>query len=796
MFKNYLKIAWRNIRKQKFYATINILGLTIGMTSCFLIFMYVRLELSYDTFHKQADQIYRVVTDIKTPTELIESSVTSGPMGPSLKTDYPEVKEFVRVLQNDMLVQVGGNKYQESEILAADSGFFKVFSFPLLKGNEKTALTEPFSVVLTESKAKKYFGDAEAMGKTLQIEGKKFNLKVTGIMKDVPENSHLPFDMVVSLVTAPKGLGQDIDNSWGNFGMMTYVVLSPGTDAARLEKKLPDFMERHVGTMMKREKMLYTLHLEPLKDVYMKSKKSAPVKGSVWNVYIFSFIALFIMLIAVINFVNLATARATERAKEVGVRKAIGAYEAQLTLQFLCETLLLSLVAFVLSVLLCQLLLPSFNLLAGKEVAHNIFTDTAVMWFLIIATGVGLLAGIYPAIVLSSYKPVVVLKGAFSSSNKGLFLRKGLVVLQFTITIVLIAGVMIVYNQLIYLQRQDPGFKKEQQLVVELRGVDNIKEKWGNIKQEILQLPGVTGATFSSSIPSRSHSSAYSNMETKSGDMQASNINLYFVDFDFVKQYDIKIIAGRDFSGQMSTDSTQAMLVNEAVVKSLGYNKPEEIIGKRFSQWGREGRIIGVIRNFNYHSLRDNVDPLTLRIEPQDFSLVTIGLRTGNMKHTLAGMEAIYNRYAPEGRFDYAFVDEVFDRQYRGEFRFGRLVLTAAILAVSLAALGLLGLISYIVIQRTKEIGIRKVLGASVTSILFLLSKDFMKLIVVALLIAIPLAWSLMHKWLQDFAYHTSIQWWIFLLAGIAALMIALVTVSFQTIKAALTNPVKSLKTE
>ncbi len=795
MIKNYLKIAWRNIRKQKFYSFINILGLTIGLTCCFLIFMYVRFELSYDAYHKNKDRIYRVVTDVKTPTELIEGAITSAPMGPNIQADFPEVVSAVRINPITTQVDIGNAKYQEDKLILADSAFFNMFSYRLIRGNAKDVLREPFSIVLTESKAKTYFGKDDPIGKSFQIDGKKVTVKVTGLMADVPENSHIPFDAVISMSTAEK-LGDNLTDSWGSFGQNTYLLLAPGADATRLEKKFPDFMERHVGSMMKKNNMYYTLHLEHLKDVYMISKRDAPVKGNMTNVYIFSIVAIFILLIAVINFVNLATARATERAREVGVRKSVGAYESQLTIQFLCETMLLSLLAFVLSVVLCQLLLPSFNLLAGKEIAYNILLTGTVGWFLLIAIGVGLLAGIYPATVLSSYKPIVVLKGAFSSSNKGLFLRRGLVVFQFVITIVLIAGVMIVYYQLLYLQNRDLGFRKDQQMVVDFGGAGDMHEKWNDIKRQVLNVPGVSGATFSSAIPGRGQSGAYTNMEMKNGEMQASNIALYFVDYDFVKQYQIKILAGRAFSDEMKTDSTQAMLVNEAVVSSLGYTKPEEIIGKKFDQWGRKGTVIGVIKNFNYRSLREEVSPLTLRIEPRAFNPMTITVDPKNIKKTIAGVETIFSRYVPEGRFDYAFVDEVFDKQYRGEYRFGRLVLTFAILAIFLATLGLLGLISYIVIQRTKEIGIRKVLGASVSNILLLLSADFIKLIVVALLVATPLAWYLMYQWLQAFAYRINVPWWVFLAAGSVAVFIALATVSIQTMKAAMTNPVKSLRTE
>ncbi|ACU58456.1 ABC transporter permease [Chitinophaga pinensis] len=797
MLKNYLKIAWRNIRKQKFYSFINILGLTIGMTCCFLIFIYVRFELSYDKFHEKKDQLYHLLTDVKTPTELIEADITSGPMGPALKADFPEVSAAVRVIFSNMVVTTDDAKYQEDKIAVVDSNFLDIFTFPLISGTKETALAEPFSVVLTESKAKKYFGTVNAVGRSVQINGRKNTLKVTGVMKDVPENSQMPFDMLFPVSTY-KALGVDLENSWGNFGAITYLLLENGVDPAKFEKKLPAFMERHIGEKMKKNQMYYTLHLEPFKDVYIHSKRKGTtlVYGSITNVYIFSFVALFIMLIAVINFVNLATARATERAREVGVRKAVGAYEVQLTFQFLCETLLLSLVAFFLSAILCQLLLPAFNMLAGKEIAVNIFKTGIVGLFLLIAILIGLLAGIYPALVLSSYEPVVVLKGAFSSSNRGLLLRRGLVVFQFVITIVLIAGVIIIYNQLLYMQSHDPGFKKDQQLVVEFNGVDNIKQHWKEIKQQVAGVPGVLGTSFSSSVPGKFNNSAYSVMELKNGDMQASNINLYFVDYDFIRQYNIKVVAGRAFSEEMGTDSTEAMVVNEATVASLGYSKPEEIIGKKFSQWGREGKVIGVIKNFNYRSLREEIAPLTIRIGPDAYTPMTITATGASLKTVLANVENIYNRYAPDGRFEYYFLDEAFDKQYRAEYRFGRLVLTFTVLAIFLATLGLLGLISYIVIQRTKEIGIRKVLGASVSSILFLLSSDFLKLVVIALLVATPLAWYLMYQWLKDFAYRVDIQWWVFVLSGGIAVILALITVYVQTVKTALTSPVKSLRTE
>lgn len=794
MFRNYIKIAWRNIRKHKFYASINVLGLTVGMTCCFLIFMFVRFELSYDNFQKKGDQLYRVVTDLKTPTDLLEWSSTAAPVGPNLKAFFPEVLNTVRVSGLDLLVQKGDNKYQEKKVAMADSSFFRIFSFPLLKGNPDKALAAPYSVVLSEKAARKYFGQADPIGQSLFMEG-KFTATVTGVMKDMPLNSHMNFDMLMSLSTLTKAWDPDRDKHWGNLSLNTYVVLPKGYDPMKLERKLPAFMKEHNTAMS--ESNMYIFHLERFKDIYLRSARGSFVSGSLSNIYIFSVIAIFILFIAIINFINLATAKATERAREVGVRKSIGAFTTQLTFQFLCETILLSLIAFIFSLTLCQLLLPAFNELVGKTIRTSVFEQPHdLLWFSGIALGVGLLAGVYPALVLSAYKPVAVLKGTFSSGNKGVFLRRGLVAFQFAVAIVLIAGVTIVYRQLSYMHRQELGFKKEQVLVLRFDRVDSLHVIWPVIKQQALQLPNVRGATFSSSVPGNGWYGAHSEVETRSGEMQATNLNMYSVDDDFIKQYGMKVIAGRAFSPAFPTDTIEAFMVNEATAASMGYANPADIVGKKFDQWGRKGKIIGVVQNFNYESLKQKIVPLSFRPDPALFSFLSLNISTNDIPQTIASLKQLFERVAPQRRFDYFFLDEVFNSQYQSDERFGRLTLLGSILAILLAALGLLGLISYAVTQRTKEIGIRKVLGASVGSLLFLLSKDFLKLVVIATCIAVPIAWFAMHRWLQDFAYRINIEWWIFALAGMIALAIAIVTVSVQSVKAALMNPVRSLRTE
>lgn len=796
MFKNYFKIAFRNLLNKKFYSAINILGLSIGMACCMLIFLYVSHELSYDSFHSKANRIYRLVTDIKTPTEIINISITSAPMGTYLKKDFPEVSEVARIDYSSVLLQKDDQQFQEDESLFADASFFEVFDFPLLRGNASTALAEPFNVVLTEDAAKKYFGKQDPIGQSLRMDG-NHDVTVTGVVGNVPSNSQIQFSMLISMSTLTEKLNPGMEEEWGNFGFYTFLLLSEPTNPTALEAKIPAFMEQHIGPFMKEYNMHYSLFLEPLRSVYLHSDRGGEVTGNLANIYIFSIIAGFILLIACINFMNLATARATERAKEVGIRKVIGAMRRQLTLQFLSESILLSLIAFVLASLFCELLLPAFNQLSGKIITESIFQNSAYLLLLfLLALGVGTLAGIYPAFVLSSFKPVAVLKGRFSSSSRGLLLRKGLVIIQFTISIMLIAGTAIVYTQLDYMRSQGLGFKKEQMLVIDFKGDEKVKQQLEAIKNTLSSHPQVLSVSASSSTPSSGNAGAYTNIESPAGEMQASNIDLYSIDFDFLSQYQIDIVAGRAFSKDFPTDSTQALIINEAAAANYGYASPEEAVGKRFSQWGREGQIIGVIKNFHIRSLQQDIKPLTLRIEPNDFRLISFSIDTKDIPNTLASLEQQWKELAPQRPFDYFFLDDAFDQQYRTEVQFGQLFIYFAGLAIFIACLGLLGLISYTVVQRMREIGIRKVLGATEKSIVGLLSKDFLVLVVIAFIIATPIAWFVLKQWLEDFAYRIEISGWPFALAGMVAIFIAMLTVSFQSIRAALSNPVDSLRNE
>lgn len=793
MLKNYFKIAFRNLWRHRVFSFINIMGLSVGMTACLLIFLYVRFEMSYDKFHPKVDRIYRVVADIKTPTETIPAGGPAWAVPSHIKIDFPEVEAFTRVMGDNLLFRKGDIKFIESNAIWADSAFFSIFHFPLLQGNARTALKEPFSIVLTESAAKKYFGKANPMGQTILMTGDALPATVTGIIKDMPENTQVKGDVIVSMSTITQKWDNKLDDQWSNYSPAAYLLLKGGTNAMALQKKFPAFLEKWNGKEMKQGQMYPTLLLEALKDNYLYSTRDGSKNGNVKNVFIFSIIALFILIIACINFINLTTARATERAKEVGIRKVAGAVKSQLARQFIGESIIICFIAYLLTLALSALLLPSFNELAGKTISQGIFEDGQLLLLLLgAAVAIGLLAGIYPAFILAAFKPIEVLKGRFATGAKGGVLRKSLVISQFAISIALIIGTIIVYLQMSYMRNQNLGFNKDHVMVIDT----NEDKARQTLQLAVSGLPNVQLTSLSSSVPGSGNPGAYSQVENVKGDLQIANLDLYFVDFDYIPLFNLQMAAGRPFSRSFKTDSNQAMILNEAAVKILGYPSPEQAIGKRFKQWGHEGKIIGVIKDFHFQSLQQPIKPLTMRLQWERNDLLSIKVGTANLSNTIAAIEKKYKSVIPNRPFSYYFMDEFFDRQYRSEERFGRLFLNFAILAIFISCLGLLGLASYSTMQRTREIGIRKVMGASVSNIINLLSRDFLKLVIISFFIAAPVAWYLMHQWLADFAYRTPINWWIFATAGIMAVLIAVITISFQAIKAAVSNPVKSLRTE
>ncbi len=793
MIRNYIKIALRSLWRHKGFSIINIIGLAIGLAACFLIYINVKFELSYDSFNEKADQIYRVSTDIIHPNSTIYTGNSFVQMGPSLQQDYPEVKANTRISGAHFLVQYGESKFQEDNLIYADPSLFSVFTLPVIKGDVKNSFKAPYTVVMTQTMARKYFGNINPIGKSLLLNSKLPAL-VTAVIKDVPLNSHFQFDMAISFATR-EVLYPSIDN-WADLGCSTYVVLSKGYNYHKLEGSLSAFANRHYTPADKKEGADYAFSMQPLKDVYMDTVRRAPETGDLHNVKIFSLIAVFILLIACINFINLTTARATERAKEVGIRKVIGAARKQLTIQFLSESVIICLIAFLLSAFFSYLLLPFFNQLSGKVITTSIFSSSYLLQLLIVSCGIGIIAGLYPSLVLSGFKPIATLKGKFSKSSSGILLRKGLVVTQFTISVVLIMGTIIIYNQLNYMRSQPLGFQKNHMLAIDFYRDTAVQSRSELIKSELKKIPNVVSATTSRGIPGFGNSNRDSQIENKAGIMQHMVINLYEVDYDFIPQFEMKLSAGRIFSKAFGTDASQAIIINETAAKILGYRNSVEAIGRNFSQDERSGKIIGVLKDFHYQSLQEAVQPLSMRINPELTSTFTLKIKSNDIPATISAIQHKWKSLVPERSFNYAFVDDTFNKQYAAEINFGNLFMYFAVLAICIACLGLFGLASYSTLQRTQEVGIRKILGASVTGIVNMLSKDFLQLVLLSSLIAFPIAWWCMHVWLQAFAYRIGISWWVFVIAGVLALVIAFATVSFQAIKAALTNPVKSLRSE
>ncbi len=799
MFKNYFKIAWRNLVKNVGYSIINIGGLAIGMACFLLIAMFIRNELSYDSYHEKGDNIYRIVHHGSEDNLEDRWIWGNAPVGPALKKDFSEVAEIVQFSgRADILLEYNERSFQEGNSFYVDETVFDIFSWPLLSGNPKTALKDPYTIVLTESTAKKYFGNEDPIGKTMDGVGGRANdgiYTVTAVMKDVPANSHFSFDVLMSMSSFYQ-TRSEIFGWWGYVDFYTYFLVSDNFDSQAFQAKMPEFLKRNRPEENAED--FYDISFEPLKDTYLNSAvaRQPGVTGSLSNIYIFALIGLFILLIACINFMNLATARSLERAKEVGVRKVIGADKKGLRYQFLGESLLMVMLASILGLVLVMLGLPAMRSITGKAfLSAEIFNAFSLSVYFGMALLTGLLAGLYPAFVLSNFKPSSVLKGVFRSSKQGTNLRKGLVIFQFSLSIALIASTVIVYFQLGFMLNKNLGFDREQQLVIDFNWDGEVMDNMETIKSEFMNLQEVVSVAGSRTVPGGHFPGAGTDIETFEGNMENFSPFLYEIDFDFIPHYNIEVVAGRPYSRDFVTDSVSSLMVNEAAARSFGYANPSDIIGKRFQQWGREGTIVGVVKDFNYLSLHQAVAPLTLRYS-QYGKYLSLKIKSENMQQAISNIEQKWAKLAPHRPFLYTFLNESFNTQYEADIKFKKLFTLFSFLAIFIACLGLLGLATYSAVQRTKEIGVRKVLGAEVSSIVRLLSIDFIKLVLLAILVATPFSWYVMDKWLHVYAYQIDISWWIFALAGGIALSIALATVSFNAIKAARANPVKSLRTE
>jgi putative ABC transport system permease protein len=803
MWTNYLKVALRTLRKQRGYTVINVVGLVVGLVCCGFIGLYIQDERSFDRYHERGDRIFRLTRETSAGGEAGVGATTAAPVAPALEAQVPEVEHAVRlVLTSGLLERSEGNeriRRQENALAYADAALFEVFSFPFLRGDPRTALAAPGGVVLTETLARFYFGETDPLGQPLRLDNMT-TLTVTGVMRDIPANSHFTFDVVASWGAWEAGLRQT-DNEWlirewnANY-LFTYLLLAEGTTPQRVEAALPAFVERNLGEIVRELFDSYTMRLQPLAAIHLgptlTGEPTPPTDPT--RLRVFALIGAFILLIACANFVNLATARAAQRAKEVGLRKSIGAQRGQLVGQFLAESLLVSGVAFGLAIIASALLLPAFNTLAGTEI-NSLWAHGGLypLFLGALALVVGLGAGSYPALVLSGFRPAAVLRGPFRGSRQGVVLRKGLVVFQFAITIALLAGTAVVYTQVRYMRSQPLGFDQEQVLVVDFFADTEVQDRAETIRQVLARQPGVLNAAVTSSVPSGGNNELSVEYESPDGDVRRGTMSQYAVDAHFGEALGLTLIAGRPLG---AADSSRIFLVNEAAVAQMGWSTPEEAIGKRFGLPDSEGEIVGVVRDFHYRGLREAVQPLFLHSWPAFYAQFALRLAPGDEGETVAGLERAWAEVAPHLPFSYTFLDETFDEQYRADAQFGQLFGVFAGLAILVACLGLFGLASYTATQRTKEIGVRKVLGASEAGIVALLSRDVVRLVLVAFLVSAPVAYLVMGRWLEGFAYRVPVSPLLFVAAGLAALLLALSTVSYQAVRAATADPVKALRYE
>ena len=791
MIKNYIKIAWRNLIKNKAFSIINALGLTIGITVCAMIFLFIAHQFSVDKFHSQGERIYRVMRGFDRSKE--RAPYLSAPYASALLTDYPnDIKKAVRVLPTNGLFSFGNISFNEKKLFIADTDFFELFSFPLVKGNPQNVLKNPTSVVLTEKTAKKYFGNDNPVGKVLQLD-KNRQLTVTGIAQDPPINSHLDFDLVIPLTNY---INEDSFKAWENNNLFTYILLNEHKDPKQLENQFPQFMDRHMKTVSSNMGLHFDLALTPLHDIYFEphSAFDSAKHGDKKVVYIFLSIAILILVIACINFMNLSTIRAVDRSKEVGLRKVLGAQRFQLTGQFIGESILLTSISCIFAMCLLQLSMPLYSQLLGYTLTVPWNSWPIYIFLLAVIFIVGILAGSYPALYLSTFPPIQALKGKLRLGKSGALFRHVLVVFQFSISILLIIGTLIITKQMKYVKEKGLGYNDQQSVVIP---IDN-EEFYHNLrtfKNELSTSSDIASVSFMSGEPGGFFDSHTFEVEGQHDEKWKSRTE--FTDFDYVGTLGLKIIAGRNFSTQYPTDSTRAVLINRTAASLLGFT-PDQAIGKWIKNTIRDQSkraIIGVVDDFNFLSLKENMDALVIS-PSDDLRVAVVRLNTKDFPAALKTIKAAFGKVAPLYPFEYSFLDQKFDTMYKTDIRQQRILSLFSGLAIFIACLGLYGLASFTAAKRNKEIGIRKVLGASVSGVTTLLSRDFIKPVLIALIIASPIAWIAMNKWLEDFAYRIEIQWWMFVLAGLLTISIALVTVSWQAIRAAVANPVDSLRDE
>jgi putative ABC transport system permease protein len=810
MFKNFLKVALRNLWKNKAFSALNIAGLSVGLAVCLLIVLYVKDELSYDKYNAHSENIYRVDADISFNGTQFISAFSPAPLVPTLLKDYPQIVQYVRLRDfGNILVRKDNQNIQNHNAVFADSTFFQVFSIPMITGNRLTALNEPNSIVIDETTANKYFNSTYVVGKTLYVDN-GINCKITAVIKDFPPQSHFHF----SFIRPIHDTYHDDQGDWLSNNYASFVLVRPGVTKASLQnavdatinnylvKQLDQFLHMNANDL-KKSGNHFIYPVMPLTDIHLHSNKSYEFEanGNITYVYIFSIIAIFILLIACVNFMNLSTARSANRAKEVGIRKVAGSSRSFLVTQFLMESVLTSFLSLLIAIGIAALLLPLFNQLAGKGMnVWTLFSTWLLPVLIALIVVVGCIAGSYPAFYLSSFQPVQVLKGNIAKGFKNSWLRSGLVVFQFFISISLIIGTIVIYNQLTYIRSREIGYNRDQVLVI--NNTYALDKKIKSFRQDMLKISGVQSAAIAGTMPVET--SYNQNGWFKDPTLDAKQVNIvtdFYADQNYIPTLGMQMITGRNFSTDFPTDSS-AVIINETATKLLGFKNPLNQNLYRPSDYASNGgfkskpfHIIGVVKDFNFNSMHDKVGPLIIELS-ENYGRIAMRINTKNIPALISEVERKWNSMGPDQPFSYSFLDADFNKIYNGEQRTGKLFITFAIFAIFIACLGLFGLVTYAAEQRIKEIGVRKVLGASVGEIVAMISKDFIKLVLIAFVIAFPVAWWMMNKWLQSFAYRINISWWVFALAGSLTIAIALITVSFQAIKAAMANPVNNLRSE
>ena len=797
MFKNYIKAAFRNMKRYKGYSFINILGLSIGLGCCLLIYLYVRNELSYDKYHMDSDKIYRIVVTKQTPASTRSFAIVSAPVANSLKNDYPQVEKTARILNlgERPIIKYNDLLFRETLLTYVDNELFDILDIPFLEGDPASALDRPDAMVIPESVSKKYFGDESPVGKILRIDGRD-DVEITGVVKDSPSNTHMPYGLIRSLKrheTAP--WMQD----WSWVGFYTYIKLKDNTDVESFKGQIRNLAGNYIGKTLKNSGEKRSYDLQKLTNIYLYSNLEYEwVSGSIQNLYIFSSIGVLILLIACINFTNLTTARSANRAREIGMRKVVGAERGQLISQFLAETVIMAFLSLLIASALAVLALPYFNSITSMDLKINSFIHSSIAIFFIgLLITVGFLAGGYPAFYLSSFKPVRVFKSAVSIGTGGTKLRKILVVGQFAVSIILIISTLIMFQQLKFLKTADLGFEKEKKIYMTVSGWQPLRNIAEPVKERFLKYSSIIKACALNGLPGLNQAGQLETRLSGEQDDKKQTMSYLFFDHDCADLFGIDIVTGRSFSKEISSD-LETCLINNSAVKAFGWTDPQEAIGKQIidGMTRKNLKIIGVTGNFHYRSLRENVEPLIIMMFPDFYNTICLSFSANNFEETLSFVEKTWKELFPEQPFQYNFLDSQYNQLYRQEDNEGKLISTFAILGIFIACMGLLGLSSFTAEQRSKEIGIRKTLGATVPGVVILLSKEYIKLVCTGIVIAVPAAYYFINSWLQDFAYRTELSWIPFVLAAISAFLAAILTVSYQSIRAASADPVKSIREE